>query len=126
MKVYVITKGEYSDYGICAVTTDKEKAELLREKFSDRYEPADIEEYDTDASDNLLKYKNVYDCYYYLDSKDITIRETSWSWLTVGDLYPYLLDKDRIYVKVNADNEEMALKKASDIFAKFRAEKEGL
>ena len=30
MKVYVITCGEYSDYQVCAVTLDKEQAELLQ------------------------------------------------------------------------------------------------
>lgn len=48
MKIYVITKGCYSDYHIAAVTDDKEKAEFLKLKFSDECDPADIEEYDTD------------------------------------------------------------------------------
>lgn len=48
MKVYVITKGSYSDYGICAVTTDRETAEKLQIKYSDCWDSAGIEEYDTD------------------------------------------------------------------------------
>lgn len=48
MKVYVITSGCYSDYHIDAVTDDKEKAEFLKLKFSDEYDEANIEEYDTD------------------------------------------------------------------------------
>lgn len=48
MKIYVITSGCYSDYHIDAVTDDKEKAEFLKLKFSDEYDPANIEEYDTD------------------------------------------------------------------------------
>lgn len=60
MKIYVVTNGEYSEYHICAVFTDKKKAELycsIREEkefldnfcymFSDEYM---IEEYDTDDS----------------------------------------------------------------------------
>lgn len=58
MKIYVITEGDYSDYHICAVFTDKKKAELYcainEEKdfvnnncyvFGDEYM---IEEFDTD------------------------------------------------------------------------------
>lgn len=48
MKVYVITSGEYSDYGICAVTLDKKQAELLKERYSGKWDEARIEEYDTD------------------------------------------------------------------------------
>ena len=48
MKIYVITKGCYSYYHIVAVTDDLSKAEFLKLKFSDEYDAADIEEYDTD------------------------------------------------------------------------------
>lgn len=48
--IYVITKGVYSEYHICAVTTDKTRAEELRLSFSDAYEDADIEEYEDGES----------------------------------------------------------------------------
>lgn len=48
MKIYAITKGEYSDYHICAVTDDEEKAKTLKLIESDEYEEARIEEYDTE------------------------------------------------------------------------------
>lgn len=35
MEIYVITKGTYSDYHICALTLDKEKAECLKKIYSD-------------------------------------------------------------------------------------------
>lgn len=53
MKVYVITCGCYSDYQICAVTDDPKKAELLRIKYSDAYDEAQIEEYETE--DNVIE-----------------------------------------------------------------------
>ena len=52
MKVYVITSGEYSDYGIQAVTLNREKAELIcainnrNIRYSE--DRSKIEEYDTD------------------------------------------------------------------------------
>lgn len=36
VKIYVITKGEYSDYHICTVATDYAKAQILQKKFSDK------------------------------------------------------------------------------------------
>ena len=53
MIVYVITQGHYSDYHICAVTTDKDKAEILRKFFSANsgygdWGKARIQEYDTE------------------------------------------------------------------------------
>lgn len=52
MKVYVITSGEYSDYGIRAVALSREKAELICAMLNstERYysDVVTIEEYDTD------------------------------------------------------------------------------
>jgi len=66
MKVYVITKGEYSDYGICAVTLDKENAKKLKEYFSDKTgnawdEEAMIEEYETDVAEEIAQGKRIYE-----------------------------------------------------------------
>lgn len=52
MKVYVITQGCYSDYHICAVTLDKDKAERLQKLYSAKEGSymitAEIEEYEAD------------------------------------------------------------------------------
>lgn len=50
MKVYVVTSGSYSDYHINAVFTDQKMANAYVEQFNrgDRYDPADIEEWDAD------------------------------------------------------------------------------
>lgn len=61
MKVYIVTSGEYSDYRIDKVFTDKEKAEDFAKRAStNNYgEDYDVEEYDTedDADLNLLPYE---------------------------------------------------------------------
>lgn len=60
MIIYVICKGEYSDYHICAVTENKEKAKKLEKMFTSEYDEAYIEEYDTeqflDITDRGYKY----------------------------------------------------------------------
>ena len=49
MKVYVVTEGDYSDYHIVGVTTDRETAEAYcKISTGDWYEPK-VEEYDTKA-----------------------------------------------------------------------------
>lgn len=57
MKVYVITKGEYSDYHICCVCLDRETAEKKAKMFENRYDSdydkPEIEEYDTDDAEQL-------------------------------------------------------------------------
>lgn len=121
MKIYVITKGCYSDYHICAVATDKGKAELLADKFSDRYESAEIEEYDTDFSETILSFSDIYNCFYHEKEKRIYVAPGSYEYFEKDDLIPQKRHSG-LYVVVNADDEEMALKKASDIFAKYRAE----
>lgn len=49
MKVYVVTEGDYSDYHIVGVTTDRETAKAYcKISAGDWYEPK-VEEYDTKA-----------------------------------------------------------------------------
>jgi hypothetical protein len=67
MKVYVITKGSYSDYSIYGVAVDKEKAEIMKKYFSDKDEQACIEEYDTDVFEPLHVGKKPYSIYYRMD-----------------------------------------------------------
>ncbi len=52
MKLYAVTKGEYSNYHIIALTANKDVAEKLAKQFSKRSgmcainEPANVEEYE--------------------------------------------------------------------------------
>ena len=48
MKVYVVTQGEYSDYGIVGVAIDKKQAEYIAMVHNTYNEPCYIEEYDTE------------------------------------------------------------------------------
>lgn len=138
MKVYIITKGEYSDYQIYAVTDDPEKAKLLQEMISDEYDDANIEEYDTDdiQVNSYLDKNNIEYCVS-LDTKTGLIEcNTRWNfrdpygisnsevWMT----REYQEPSGRLIYKtvVYAENEEKATKIATDRFAKYKAEKAGL
>ena len=54
IKVYIVTEGEYSDYGIIGVFSTKDKAEKFVEEFG-----GDIEEYGLDIL-CLMKNKKIY------------------------------------------------------------------
>lgn len=132
MKIYVITRGCYSDYHICAVTENKNIAKKLREKFSDEYDDANIEVYNTDESYEKAKYSKCYECIYTAD-KDIVISEESWDYKTGGDKVRKLKEGGILYKSgwrlqtfVYANDEARALKVSNDRFMKHLAEKQGL
>lgn len=135
MKVYVITKGKYSDYEICAVATDKERAEKLAILYTDSMDDASVEEYDTeDDTEKLqavdfsrLPYKVAFD---YLGNVDSVWRgsiegfkpEIFWTLpKRIGNL-----DKTRLIVKLYAPDEVAAVKIAAEKRAEFLAREEGL
>ena len=131
MKVYVITKGTYSDYYICGVALTKERAEEICRLKTDWYESAQIEEYDTDDI-QANEYKQMWKCD---RAKDGTWKAKSYydeinriEYGTFGLCdYNYKTrrcetDYDVFYAYVAADDEEHALKIAQDMYAQKKAE----
>lgn len=139
MKVYVITRGEYSDYGICAVSLDKDDAErkcalLNRNVYCGEY--CEIEEYDTDdmTVDTAEEVKKKFEMS--VDGKTGEITWFSELYLTFEDYnsvgfykeYDFISDK---HIKVVATlptstTEEQAKKIMIDRVEKFKAERAGL
>lgn len=136
MKIYVITAGEYSDYHIVAVTTDKEKADnfvkIHNESKRFYYDDAYVEEYDTDdfdiaVDDHNAKYFKVFCDWDYaqgcekiecdeIDSLDyIADRNSQYYTLRIGDM-------SRWKFYCTAKDEEHAIKKATDWAAQKKAE----
>lgn len=138
-KVYLITAGEYSDYGVVAVCSTREKAEHFCEVLNrngGRYgDKADIEEYPVDSIP--------------IEDLDIPVWCVCFSGdpccvcmvrrcnrggvLDINKLNPYrvydfstLRGGSSYTIDVLAETQEEAIKKASDYLAKYRAEKEGL
>lgn len=75
---YVVTSGEYSDYHIDGVFSDKEKAEFFADKDNDR----SIEEYDID-DEQMLRQENWYEVKIYvgesLEPKDFFVLKLSYT-----------------------------------------------
>lgn len=129
MKVYVITKGSYSDYRICGVTTDIKRARQLKKIFSRGYrgyaEKASIEEYDTDYPTNEIAESNVYQIEFDKNGNISDESESPFGFYTDIDEKGYEV-ADKFYVDVIAKTRDDAIKIASEKRAKYMAEKFGL
>lgn len=129
MKIYVITEGDYSDYHIVGVATNLKMAKKIQKYINgEKWSYAEIEEYDTEewkqvVNDNRKIYsiseskggglytKPIsYDYTYKYKIANKIMTEND------GSLKVYVLAKDDIHAR----------KIASDLFAKYKAEKEGL
>lgn len=75
---YVVTSGDYSDYHIDGVFSDKEKADFFADKDNDR----SVEEYDID-DEQMLRQEDWYKVEIYvgesLESKDVSVRKLSYN-----------------------------------------------
>ena len=132
MKVYVITKGVYSSYHICAVAIDKNKAEILRKAFSDSWDEAEIETYETNQFITEIESGlKLYSCSMHKDddtsistynsdleyvcSKDFKVREYKKGFMAPGyEVYVWAKDEDH------------ARKIAADKIAEYKARKAGI
>lgn len=136
MKVYVITSGEYSDYGIRAVALSREKAELICAMLNStkRYysDVATIEEYDTDEIQCGVN-EDVGLCYEarfnYKTLKNIYWGEPFYSFARNETKRKLLGRGYEILITVTFPKDmpqEKARKIMKDRVAKWKAEREGL
>lgn len=128
MIVYVITRGEYSDYSIVAVTLEKEKAEELKKLYSDKWNEAMIETYDTD--DYYVENGGFYSVKIGKRSA-IEVRKIN-SVIPMDDrdkvslMYDWRTNRENYFVYVKAKDEEQAKKIGADLVAKYKAEEQGI
>lgn len=127
MIVYVITTGEYSDYGIEAVALEKEKAEELKKLYSNRWGEARIEIYDTD--DYYVEKGKFYRVKIGKRSA-IHVEETGVISMEdrnkVSLIRNWKTHRDEYIVYVKAKDEEHAKKIGADLVAKYKAEEQGV
>ena len=122
MKIYVVTKGYYSDYHIITATTDEELAYRIKEKFSsgDYYGEAKVEIFE-DAEIFLKQ------CYFIKFDKGgnvirIEEEESEYSY----EQYESEDTKGNFYISIIADNKERAIKIGAERRAMYLAKKYGL
>lgn len=131
-KAYVIVSGEYSDYTVNAVFLDKEEAERAAEIANRKggcwYDDHRVLEFDIGVPCDLEKF-DLYSAY--LDKEGHVTHASKCSWLFSDEINkvrvftgPYRQSDYRI--DVYATDAEHAKKIAADIFAKWKAEQEGI
>ena len=115
-KIYVVTKGDYSDYHIITATTNEKHAKKIAKKFG-----AEVEIYDNSEiyTKNIFEINfdikgNVTDCYKMTSEYDYPLN---------NEIRSYSFG---IELEVEADNEQSAIKIAAEKRAKFLAEQQGL
>ena len=129
--VWVVSKGEYSDRYIVGIASTRERAETMAAMHTDTWEGCDLEEYELDTDHDYLTsvYMSVWVATRHEDGEIVVIAQLP-DGVNSKD-YPEILNKvteDEIglVTVVVAEHRVEAYKKASGIFAKYRAEKLGL
>lgn len=123
---YAVTDGDYSDYHIIAITDNKERAENIKKLYSSKYSEPMIEEF----FDGEAKNEALYDVLYCTDGNyDVTLqtfdKEHSSDINIIRESVPHNHWWE-YQVLVIAKNENHAIKIAQDLWAEYKAKKEGV
>lgn len=122
MKIYVITRGNYSDYHIVTATVDPARAEAIRKLYDDRYAKARVEVFDSDSFIPLLEGQQRFLIYFrangdvYYTTSDMKGDEPDVKEYYSGDLRVTCFARDL----------DHAVKIASERRAQYLAQKKGL
>lgn len=123
MKIYVVTKGIYSDYSIITATLDEEKAKKIAEKFSDNCDDAMVEVYE----DSDIYLKRVWFIRFNTngDVREVVNEDgKKYAYNCIGEIRRD--SYGRVMMYVNADDPEEATKIASEKYAMYVAKEKGL
>lgn len=127
MKIfYAVTDGYHSDYHIIAITDNKERAENVKKLYSSEYSEPMIEEFfDSESKDEAF-----YSVRYDTDgSYDVILREFDWDNSFNINIIKENTSHDgwwKYKVFVMAKDEHHAIKIAQDLWAEYKAKKEGI
>ena len=121
---YAVTAGDYSDYHIIAITDNKERAENIKKLYeNDYYKPMIEEFFDGEAKDEMFySVKHRTDGTYSVYPQDFDMR----NFANVNVVYEGTGDWLEYYVDVFAKDENHAIKIAQDLWAEYKAKKEGV
>lgn len=122
-KIYIVTSGEYSDYGIDAVFTTKEKANDYVEQHGTYY---NIEEYDLD--EEVEKKTQLWYIEFCVESGKLSEacptscnRNEKVDTCSIFDSFGYRKDESYIRFYIDADSMDRAVKIARERFAAVKA-----
>ena len=123
---YAVTDGDYSDYHIIAITDNKERAENIKKLYSSKYSEPMIEEFfDEEAKSEVL-----YDVLYNTDgSYNVNLQTFDKKYFSdINIIRENILCNHwwKYQVLVIAKDKNHAIKIAQDLWAEYRAKKEGI
>lgn len=123
-KIYVVTKGCYSDYHIVAATTDYDLAKKIAAKFDEDYDTTQIEEYE----DAEVMLKPAWEINFDIAGNVINTNgcTSEYDYENIGKCHERRWGNCDLSVTVSADDLESAIKIAAEKRAKYLAEKLGL
>lgn len=121
-KVYIVSKGIYSDWHIKGIFSSKEKAETFKLFLGDSTEVNDIEEYEVDYEYNFPKDKLFYEVKINIITDQYTVRKEDATGTYGKVLYVAYGDNIHVLVYCWADDEEAAIKIASERILICKAE----
>lgn len=123
---YAVTDGDYSDYHIIAITDNKERAENIKKLYSGKYSEPMIEEFfDGESKDEVL-----YDVWYETNGSYKLFLQN----FDMNELSNINIVKENVLrngwwkysVLVIAKSRDQAIKIAQDLWAEYKAKKEGI
>ena len=125
MKIYVLTKGDYSDYHIITATTDYKLAKQIKEKF-EKEDSIWSEEVYIEIYENAEFYMRP--CWFlrFDKSGDVIEATNDTSEYSYKEMRDGLDVQGNYYVNLIADDLESAIKIGAEKRAMFLAEKEGI
>lgn len=123
---YAVTDGDYSDYHIIAITDNKERAENIKKLYGDNYSEPMIEEFFDGEAKNEALYDVVYktDGSYKVSLKDFDMNKLSNINIVNENTFHNNWWKYRVLVM--AKDRTHAIKIAQDLWAEYKAKKEGI
>lgn len=123
---YAVTDGDYSDYHIIAITDNKERAENIKKLYSSKYSEPMIEEF----FDGEAKNEALYDVLYSTDgSYNVTLQTFDKKYSSDINIIRENVPNNhwwKYQVLVIAKDENHAIKIAQDLWAEYKAKKEGI
>lgn len=131
MKIYVVTSGEYSGYGIEAVFTDEGKANVYCAEHYEDYAPPVIEVWETSDDkiesdvDTIWEYKMLWqnEKLHNPHSFRCLAKKEDGRYNNRVEIESHSLI---VYVYLKECNTRKAWKIANDVYAKYKAEKAGI
>lgn len=123
---YAVTDGDYSDYHIIAITDNKERAENIKKLYSGKYSEPMIEEF----FDGEAKNEALYDVLYNTDgSYNVTLQTFNKEYSSDINIIRENVPNNhwwKYQVLVIAKDKKHAIKIAQDLWAEYKAKKEGV